>query len=364
MTLTVPPSAAGVQGPCPKCWQEIISPDPARGLEASLPRPQSTPPPDEVPTPTAPEAPAPPPAPIEPLPPVARAPRISWVVPTFASALICLGAGYLIGKNQRPTAEAAPVRPVLSKGPTPTAPTPAPTPEPQSEPAPAPPEPTPSLTTTESPTDTLTPEAALKGFLEAKDWQTRKEFVIYPDDMAASIEKRAKELGDGPFQVTAIRLQQVYGPVHLYWVSTVAIPDGFPVGVRETKEGGPKVEWLSFLGFHDDLFRKFADGPAGATGTFHVLVKAAPLGNEAASAYARFQLSTPMPGREQDAWLKKDSVVLARMRGILEGSDKFPKELLEKEGAPLILKLVKRQPNEKQQFIEILELEGIGWLPE
>ncbi|QJE98382.1 hypothetical protein [Luteolibacter luteus] len=185
--------------------------------------------------------------------------------------------------------------------------------------------------------------------------------------MRSSIEKRATELGDGPFPVTSITLLETAGSSHIYKVCTAAIPEGFPVSVMETSDGA-KVNWESFVNFHDDLFRKFAAGPIDTPGIFHVFVKPdPPAAGEAESNFSRFKLSVPMPGREQLAWIRKDSVALAKMRGIFEGSGQFDKELVDKllseSGVAFSLKLVKRQPNERQQFIEIVDFVAIGWLP-
>lgn len=383
MTLTVPPSAAGVQGPCPKCWQEIISPDPARGLAAKLVEalpaaPVAVPAPIEPPpVATGPEPAMP--AGISPVsPPVANPRRISWVLPTLASLVVGSTAGYFIGRTQPSpvlapqfrTEQAKPKPDAPRKG-EPPAPRPDPAPVPKSSPEPAKPETAPAnppVPPAETPAkERISADAALRAFLEAPDSKTRTELVIFPDDMRPSIEKRAAELGDGPFAVTSVALIETSGPSHIYKVSTAAIPEGFPVSVMETKDGA-KVNWESFVNFHDDLFRKFAAGPAEATGVFHVLVKPdPPATGEAESSFSRFKLSVPMAGREQLAWIRKDSVALAKLRGVFERSGQPDQELMDRllseEGLPFSLKLAKRQPNERQQFIEIIDFVAIGWLP-
>src|SRR5690606_11637959 len=83
VTLSVPPAAAGVSGPCPKCWQEIVSPDPARGQSARLAvtPPPAVPPAEAAPEPehdrSPPEASAQEITPPAQLPPVAPATRVA-----------------------------------------------------------------------------------------------------------------------------------------------------------------------------------------------------------------------------------------------------------------------------------------------
>jgi len=281
------------------------------------------------------------------------------------------GAGYYIGKTQRPFSLQPQAREEQQPQPEPAPPetvvAPAPLPTPRPAPEPAKPEVAPVEPATPPPKSQLSADAALKAFLEAADAKTRTELVIFPDDMRASVEKRAAELGDGPFAVTSVTLLETAGPSHIYKVCTPAIPEGFPVSVIETKDGA-KVNWESFINFHDDLFRKFAGGPAETTGVFHVLVKPdPPAEGEAESNFSRFKLSVPMHGREQLAWIRKDSVALAQIRGIFEGSGQLDKALVDKllseDGMAFSLKLAKRQPNERQQFIEITDFVSIGWLP-
>ena len=302
------------------------------------------------------------------------------MIPALASLVVGSATGYYIGKTQRTFS----LQPLTMKEPPgapgkgePPAPRPEPQPKPKREPRPtpepakpgAPPAEPPAVPATATPSVKilLSADAALQAFLQAPDWKTRTELVIFPDDMRPSIERRAAELGDGPFIVTSITLLRTEGSSHMYQICTPEIPEGFPVSVMETKDGA-KVNWENFLNFHDDLFRKFAAGPAEATGIFHVLVRPdPPSGGEAEASFSRFKLSVPMPGREQPAWIRKDSVALAKIRAILDGSGGISKADVDKAigeaGFPFTLKLVKRQPNERQQFIEIVDFITIGWLP-
>ncbi len=365
--LTVPAAAAGLQGPCPKCWQEIVSPDPAHGLPARLPAP-----PPAVPEPAA-EPAEPAPAAdlastgIPPSPP-RRSGRTGWIVPSLLCSLVFAGVGYQLGKQQSMPEEVVPPA-------TPPAPTPAPDPLPDPAPeTPAVPE-TPPIPETPPPPveepvppapEKPNPEATLRAFLEAPDWKTRGARVLSPGVILPAMEKHAAETGDGPIATTAVTLLEVAGPNHIFKVCTPSIPEGFPVAVSSTDEG-PMIDWESFIGFHDDHFRKFLEGPVGKSGIFDLLVKPEPEEpGDAAALFVRYRLSVPMPNRETIAWIPRKSVPLARLKAIFDGSGGFDKATIDRlagTGVPLVLALEKRPTNDGREFIEIKDFVAIGWGP-
>lgn len=404
--LTVPAAAAGLQGPCPKCWKEIVSPDPALGLPARLPALPPVPPPaedlvpaipapppdpapaipaPEIPTipaepassetPTAPTAsePAPePPAALTPdpesplTPPAAAAPKsgkAGWVLTLLVFSLAFAAVGYHFGKSQRPP-EPAPLSPAPAPAapPKPAAPDPEPVPEPEPLPDPPAPEDPPKPTASGLPS----PEATLRSFLEAPDWKTRGARVLSPDEILPAMEKYAAQAGDGPIATTSVTLIGEDGSNHIFKVSTPAIPEGFPVAVSATEEG-PMIDWESFIGFHDDHFRKFLEGPTGRSGIFDLLVKPEPeQAGDNAAYFVSYRLSVPMPGRETVAWIPKETVALARLRAIFDGSGGFDKatvERLAETGIPLVLALEKKLTNDGRDFIEIKDVVAIGWGP-
>ena len=370
--LTVPAAAAGIQGPCPKCWQEIVSPDPERGLPARLPGLPPGPPAEPFPAPAvaasedtpAADSPAPTTRVAATSPPAPAPRRRGWALPTLLSALLFSGVGYFLGKGQR---EAAPILPSPAPKIPPTPrnpplPAPAPTPAPATDPAAPTPPPAPAPDAIEAP-DT---EGALRDFLEAPDWQSRGRSVLSPDRVLAAMEKHADAHGDGPIATTSVTLLEVSGANHIFKVCTPTIPAGFPVAVTLTDEG-PMIDWESFIGFHDDHFRKFLEGAEGATGTFDLLVRPEPQTAEDASAhFLRYRLSVPMPDREVIAWIRKDSDVLAKLRAIFGGSgglDPGTITRLGETGVPLTLKLAKRRTNDDRTFIEIEGFVALGWAP-
>ena len=370
VTLTVPAAAAGVQGPCPKCLGEIVSPDPARGLPARL---APLPPPATAVTAAPPEPAVPPelpPAEQAPavVPPSAAASRgIPWLGPVLLSAVVFSATGFLAGSWMSRHRSPAPV-PAPSGG----APQPAPPPPVQESPPPAPapaaPEPAPPSQAPPPEQEKPGAEAVLKSFLGAADWVARSEFVLFPEDTRLAMQLYAATHGDGPIRFSSLQLDQVDGPVHIFNLRTPALPEGFPVAVVDTPDG-PKVNWENFINFHDDLFRKFAEGPAGSTGEFHVKIRPEPLQEgEAERLHARFRLSVPMPGREYLAYMRKDSVAMAVLRKNLDGSGEWNKEQVdlvieEMGGIPVILKLAKRTTNDNRSYLEIEDLVAVTWSP-
>jgi hypothetical protein len=190
--------------------------------------------------------------------------------------------------------------------------------------------------------------------------------VLVPDQVRGLMEKHAAQSGDGPIAVTAVTLDDLQDANYLYKVRTAEMPDGFPVALVATDQG-PKVDWEAFVGFHDDHFRKFAAGPANRSGIFQLLVKPDPAENETGSHFQRFRLNVPMPDREQLAWIKKDSVALAKLRAVFEGSPSLDKtsveEMVAHQGVPLVLALEKKETNDGKSFIEITDYVAFGWGP-
>ncbi len=357
-TLTLPRIAAGIQGPCPKCWQEIVGPDPALGLSARLP---SLPPPvaalpAEPVVPAADHPAATTAAPGAPLPAPAHRSRnaLAWLVTVAALAA---GGFYWATGGNRPE----PPKPALAPPARETA-----TAVPPAEPA----APTPSNVPNGVPPGTAVlaseAEATLRAFLEAPDCQARARFVIAPEDALPAMEAHAASHGNGPITTTTLGHLENAGPATIFKLGTPALPEGFPVAVVDTDEG-PKVDWESFVSFHDDQFWKFVQGPAGSSGIFYVLAHPEPAAAAATTMQlARYRLSVPMPGRSLSVWIRKGSVGFARLRSVFAGSDGFEENeinRLAETGVPVVLSLAKRQAADGRTFVEIEDLVAVGWGP-
>jgi len=363
-TLIVPAAAAGVQGPCPICRQEIIGPDPANSLDARLPAPATPPPePPSVEEPPAPEE-IPPPEESVPAPETCR-PRTPLIAGLLLTAVVFGLIGYFVGnaRKQAPeiTRNSAPEVPVTPSPPERTPP------EPQHSPAPGAQVADPA-TTPDTPAPTpvgstdLAPEAALRAFLNAANWRHRANHVLWPDQVRPMMEKHAAEQGDGPIPYQSIELSEGDGQNRFFQVFTEEIPEGFPVAVIAT-DGGPKIEWETFIGFHEDHFRRFIEGPADKTGAFDLLIWPADPPDQGNSW--RYRLRAPMPGRETVAYARKDYTASARLVALFNGADGIDEDTLKefsRDGVPITLELAKRSTPDKRTYIEILEVISVGWI--
>lgn len=286
-----------------------------------------------------------------------KRPKLLLALAIGLPALALAAVGYHVGKTHRPVViETKPLaRPAVPDMPDEPAPEATSPPEVVETPEPPPP----------APSEAADAEATLRAFLGAPDWKARSAFVFFPEDVQPAMAKHAAEHGDGPIPANSFQLADSVPPHHVFTVHTKAIPEGFPVAVTMTTEG-PKIGWDSFIGFHDDHFKKLLDGPTDRSGIFDVLVK--PSGDAAENAhYERFQLSVPMPGRETIAFARRDSVALARLRGELNGSGSFDPPTVERMisglgGVPLVLALAKRStPDGKGSYIEVVDLVAVQW---
>jgi hypothetical protein len=272
--------------------------------------------------------------------------------------LILAAAGYHLGKSRWPVElrphPAPPSAPVADPAPA--------TPAVESPPMPeAPAEPPPPRTS-----EAADAEEALRAFLGAPDWQARSAFVFHADDMRPAMQKHAAEQGDGPISFRGIDLLLSTPQQHVFSVRTESIPEGYPVSVTMTPEG-PKIGWDSFLGFHEDHFKKLLDGPAGRSGIFELFVKA--VDGPENPHYERFELSVPMPGRKATAYARINSVALARLRAELGGSGSFDATMIETlnrevGGVPLVLALEKHEaPDGRGSYLVIVDLVAVQWGP-
>lgn len=395
-TLIVPAAAAGVQGPCPICREEIIGPDPANQLLARLPAPPA-PPPEPEPEPAPEPPPAEEPASVEESPsteepptaeeppkaeelptveevlphaesapaPARRRSRAAIIAGLLVTAVVSGLIGYYIGnltsKKPEIAGNSTPEEPVDQGTQQSTPPDLQPSPGPDNtvaDPTSKPDPPAPDVAGSSG----LAPEAALRAFLNAADWKQRANHVLWPDQVGPMMEKHAAGHGDGPISYQSIELMEDDGQNSFFQVLTEEIPEGFPVALITTDEG-PKVEWETFVGFYEDHFRHFIDGPADTTGAFDLLIWPADPPDEGNSW--RYQLRAPMPGRETVAYARKNYTASARLVALFNGADGIDKDSLKqfsRDGVPIALKLAKRSTADKRTYIEILEVISVGWI--
>ena len=240
--------------------------------------------------------------------------------------------------------------------------------------APPPEKPTAVPTTSNIPTGvpaaptapTTEAEAALRAFLQAPDWQARAAFVVSAEQSRPVMRDYATAHGDGPISFASLSHLENAGTTTIFKLGTREFPEGFPVAVVDVGDG-PKVDWDSFIGFHDDQFWKFVQGPADHSGIYYVLVQPDQTASGTAAAnFASYRLSVPMPGRSLSVWIRRDSVGFARLRSVFAGSGGFEEaevRRLDKTGVPLVLALAKRHTADDHTFVEIEDVVAVGWGP-
>jgi hypothetical protein len=337
---------AALQGPCPRCGEEIVAPNPATGRGAHFPEPTPRP------VPAVPISAEIPEAADMPL----RAPAL--LLSALLTAIVCLPAGYFLGLGSRPE---------IADAVTVSAPPPAPPPPPVAESAePAPP---PTVVRDSEPIAKPEPvkasaaaEATLKAFLEAPDWAARAAYALSPETVRPLMEEYSRKTPDRPTPYQSISIQNSYtnkstgATLFVFQVVTDAHPAGIPVAVAET-EGGWFVDWRAFVEFRDDRFRTFTEGPVDASGRFHLIVTTPPaegVGNTSNEHFSSFALDPPVPGRQHLAYVRKPSELHETLTtATADGAICTP-----------YLELAKRQTPDGKSYIEITGIVASDWLPE
>jgi hypothetical protein len=359
-TLRLPLAMAAVRGPCPHCAREIIAPDPVHGLAAC-----------EVPLPPVPEviepaepAPQVTAEPVSALPlPAAKPRRAVLFLACLVTGLVALALGFLLG--MRAARESPPpvvIAPVPVKTPAEPKPLPEPIPlrvKPIIDDAPVEP---PKVEAKPEPKQAAAAaEAALRAFLEAPDWASRSAYVLFPEKTRAAMEAYSRDVPDGPtaFNSIAVKQTQVDGTtgytLFVFFVHTDAFPSGIPVAVQETSSGW-QVDWQTFVEFRDQLFQKFADGPTGQTGRFHLIVSEPPPERAATAVNEHFLslvLNAPLNPTPHPAFVKKASEAAATLRAATPGDGFFTP----------VLEVAKRGTADGKTYLEVIEVVASNWSP-
>ena len=403
-TLRLPLQFAGQNGPCPTCQREIIAPDPSSGagafeapgpviLRPSEPfRPLADLPPLSPKAPEGMAAPLPVPAretempevsnlisPAPHTPPdimMASAPRPAvLVLSCLLSFAVALAMGYALGIRSGQYFMRVPPSATLEM---PVTKLEKPTPVEVAVPAPRPEltpifvkpiiqEPVKDLPKPEAP-ETAEPtkvsaaaEASLRAFLEAPDWEARNAHVLYPETVRSAMEAYSHQAPDGPTPFKAISVKQSQinektgNTLFVFQVNTETIPTGIPVVVVETPKGW-LTDWQTFVEFRDDLFKHFSDGPAKKTERFHLIVSTPPSPRATKTEneiFASFLLDPPMPGRQQLAFVKKDSEAYQICHAATASGGIFTP----------VLDVTKLTTPDGQSYLEIVKVSATDWLP-
>jgi hypothetical protein len=346
--LRLPLASAALKGPCPCCGRTIVAPDPYRGAGAYEPGP---PPPVE----TA--------RTIEQAPPAApqlslHAPashRAVLVLSVLLTATVSLVTGYILGARANWIVSNTPF-PIMLPPKVEAAPTVSPPVQNVLVRKPQPEETKPAATKASA-----AAQSALKAFLDAPDWAARSAHVLHSEKLREAMESYSHKVPDGPTPYKSLSIQNSYtdkrsgNTLFIFQVITERHPAGFPVAVSETSSGW-QVDWQSFVEFRDDQFKSFAEGPVNQTGSFHLIVSAAPAApaGTANEHFATFLLDPPYPGRQQAAFVSKSSNLLATL------------EAATANGAILtpVLEVAKRSTADGRSYLEIVRIIDNDWLPE
>jgi hypothetical protein len=363
--LRLPLALAAERGPCPNCQREIIAPDPYRGIGAyEIPVAM----PEEIePLRSVAEAPVEEEATSAPVVPTCEKPRRAvLVLSCLLTGVAALALGFGLGVRSKeffmrvPPVSVIPVR------------APAETKAPEPEPVPLPVKPLidepvvieEPLVIEEKPepvTVAAAAEAALRAFLNAPDWASRSAYVLFPEKVRGAMEAHSHEFPDGPTPFTSIAVKQTQidensgHTLFIFFVSTEAFPTGIPVAVQETP-GGWLVDWQAFVEFRDQLFQKFADGPADRTGRFHLIVSPPPAERAAKTEnehFVSFLLSAPLDQAPQIAFVKKASEFFETFQSATATGGFFTP----------VLEVAKRQTADGKNYLEVLRVTATDWLP-
>lgn len=254
------------------------------------------------------------------------------------------------------TTPEAPVQVAPPIEPNPEVPKPAP-PDPEPPKPASPPEPAPASPAKVS----AGAEAALKAFLDAPDWATRSVYVLSPDKVKAVMEAYSREVPDGPTPYRSITVKQsevdesTQSTIFIFMVTTERHPGGIPVAVKETP-GGWLVDWLAFVEFRDDLFRKFADGPVDKTGFFHLIVTRPPEKRAAETEnehFSSFLLQSPMSEKGQLAFVRKGTPAYGTIQTATSGGSVFTP----------VLEVRKSKTSDGQGYFEVMDVKASDWFP-
>lgn len=291
-------------------------------------------------------------------PSVTKPQRGMLLLSCLLTGLVMLAIGFLLGKQT--TRKSTPPAPVQAQMPV--------------EPKPAPPEPVtirvkpiiekaPAEPTKpeEKKQVVATAEATLRAFLQAPDWVSRSAYVLFPEKIRAAMEAYSREVPDGPTAFNSITAKQTQldestgYTLLIFFVSTDAFPSGIPVAVQETRNGW-QVDWQTFVEFRDKLFQKFADGPAGQTGIFHLIASQPPLeptDNTSNEHFLSVLLNAPLNPTQQLAFVKKTSEASATLRAATTGDEFFTP----------VLEVAKRETAEGKTYLEVLRVVASNWSP-
>jgi hypothetical protein len=288
---------------------------------------------------------------MNPAPQPVPAPRGSYAAVLILSCLlagvVCLVTGFILGLKY------APMPPAPPKFPGPTIPI---------SPKPVAPVVTPPVLNPAPVKASAAAEATLRAFLEAPDWAARSAYVLHPEQSRTAMESYSQLHPDGPTRFNSITLQhgeidpQSGSTLFIFQVDIDAKPNGIPVVVVETPQGW-LVDWAAFVEFRDDWFASFAEGPAGKSGRFHVVVSPNAGTSEDGwtenEHFESYLLQTPTPGSGRIAYIAKTSPLAAELATATDAGRIFTP----------VLELKKVESPDGRTYLEITKILATDWRP-
>ncbi len=342
---------------------------PFASRSAPLPR-------DETPAPATPlpSVPPPPPAPA----PQRAAPKsrrtglgLDTLILSTGLAVTCgLVVGYAIGWNKAlatkagPIANTAPLQADTPSTPSPAEESPESMPEPELAKPPeakiaetaAVPEKPPKEE--EEPMKVLTaPEAALRAFLAAPDWQSRTKHSVEFKKRDAAMADYYSSAPDGAITPLSVKLLESRdgddgtAETHVYQVTTSKMPEGIPVAVMKAEDGW-RVDWGTFVELHDDHFSRFAGGQGNTEGFFHLLIRITNFAPKR-EGYTAFRLDPPMAGRDRYGFVRSDSELHKALASLTDWG----------KPGQVILRLQRNPAEDGKNWLEITDLVSAEWWP-
>ena len=221
-----------------------------------------------------------------------------------------------------------------------------------------PPDPKPPVTSTKTKKGAKAAREALDAFLAAGSLDERLKHAQTPEAVEAKAkayyEKHPLEIGDAKIEFKlSSTVPNSDREFHIFQITTAQHQDGFPVSVEETDDG-PKVDWGSFVEFHDNALGKFINIYHHEPDSFHCIVERAhyfrsdvpDVGNKIC-----LRVQPPIPGYEGYAFIDGSSPLAKAAEGKFEWDHMyFP-----------VLKLKWVRTKEGHQYIEILDIVQDNW---
>ena len=204
-------------------------------------------------------------------------------------------------------------------------------------------------------------EIALRQFLAAPNRKERAALVLDPAKTIPAMEAYYRTRPDVATAASAVSLEQnEIDPVTkrmlcVFKVVTADAPEGFPVPVAETADGW-KADWMAFVEFRDNLFKRFADGPVGSEGQFHLIARNTHYFGDpfpGIESYTAYRLDPPRPDQEAYAFVRNGS----------EAQQKLAEHTAWGRPSTPFLTLAKRTAANGSMFLEITDVLATDWRP-